>query len=509
MLFRTLNWVSRRSVRSLDQANLRSVYLSSPQLIARRFTSSNPFPMPPKKAAAGGKRKAVAVADTNGAKKAKTAPSDNGVESPDSDANTTAENGIVLRKYYPPEMSSERCQAYNNDEIPRPIELLSSALKDTKSERDNISVRGAVVHWFKNDLRTQDNTALSLASEKAKQAGKPLLCFYLISPQDYEAHLTAPVRVDFILRTLSVLQSDLAKLDIPLYVESVSRRRALPARILELLNEWNASHLYANAEYEVDELRRDAGLVRTLAENDIAMDVLHDSCVVAPGELQSGSGKQYAVYTPWFRTWCAHVNKQSTLLELMSSPSKNPSSTRSSSEYSSLFSCDIPPAPENKRLNDDDQKRLAAMWPAGEHEAHARLEKFAKEKITGYADGRNFPASNGTSSLSVHFAAGTLSARTAVRKARDYGGTKKVDGGGVGVQTWISEVAWRDFYRHVLCNWPHVWLVHLYTFPILPFEVVKPRKLTSDSGIQYEQTMENCLLSHRLAVFIHKLCRLV
>ncbi len=96
------------------------------------------------------------------------------------------------------------------------------------------------------------------------------------------------------------------------------------------------------------------------------------------------------------------------------------------------------------------------MWPPGEHEAQVRLAKFCDERIGGYQARRNFPAEGATSNLSVHFASGTLSARTAIRHARDHNNTKKLDGGNQGIQTWISEVAWRDFYKHVLAHWPYV-----------------------------------------------------
>ena len=65
------------------------------------------------------------------------------------------------------------------------------------------------MHWFKWDLRTGDNKALHLASQKAQEKRVPLIGLYIVSPQDFEAHLTAPVRVDFALRTLEVLKADL------------------------------------------------------------------------------------------------------------------------------------------------------------------------------------------------------------------------------------------------------------------------------------------------------------
>lgn len=410
-----------------------------------------------------GKRKASPSpedeAKTNGSKKAKTTSSSNDpLRQPHESAEQAAENGIVLREFYPPEMNNKRCHAYIENKLPKPIELLDQALKEMRKEREKIEVRDSVVHWFKCDLRTKDNKSLHLASEKAKEKGVPLIAIYIVSPQDFQAHLTAPIRVDFILRSLEVLKSDLGKLDIPLYVETVEKRKKIPGRILEFLEEWGASHLFANVEYEVDELRREAGLVRTCLEKGIAMDVVPDTCVVAPGELTSGTGNQYSVYTPWFRTWVAHIHSHNALLDLFDSPSKNPKGTRET--FSKLFQSKIPSAPENKKLSQDEKQRFAALWPAGEHEAQARLEKFAQEKIKQYADTRNFPAGNGTASLSVHFASGTLSARTAIRTARDHNTAQALNAGNQGIQTWISEVAWRDFYKHVMAHWPYIWYIH-------------------------------------------------
>jgi deoxyribodipyrimidine photo-lyase len=410
--------------------------------------------MSPKKA--NGKRKASAPPEakpSSDRKKVKTNSSDP-LQQPHAKAQEAEEYGIVLRKYYPHEMSNARALAYNEDKLPRPIDDLAQALENTKSEREKIEVGDAVVHWFKCDLRLKDNKSLHLASERAKSKAVTLICVYIVSPQDFEAHLTSPVRVDFILRTLEVVKKDLAALDIPLYVETVEKRKSIPSRVLELLQKWGASHLFANVEYEVDELRREAKMVQTCLGKGIAMDVVPDTCVVSPGELASGQGKQYSVYSPWFRAWVKHVHDNVTLLDLFDEPEKNPSSARD--EFKDLFESNIPAAPDNKKLTDEEKKRFRSMWPPGEHEAHNRLSKFCNERLKGYQAHRNFPAQAATSSLSVHFASGTLSARTAIRIARDHNNTKKLDGGNQGIQTWISEVAWRDFYKHVLAHWPYV-----------------------------------------------------
>ncbi len=362
--------------------------------------------------------------------------------------------GIVDRQFYPPEMTNERCLQYKSNEIERPIETLNKAQKETKLQRDQTQVKDAVVHWFKCDLRTTDNKALHLASEKAKSKGVPLICIHIISPQDYKAHMTSAVRVDFVLRTLEVLKSDLGMLNIPLHIETVQKRKEIPNRIFALCEQWGANHLYTNIEYEVDELRREALMTRNGVARGIALEAVPDTCVVAPGELSSGTGNQYAVYSPWFRAWISYLHTHPHHLTLFNPPVKNPESARST--YKDIFDSEIPEAPANKKLTDEEKSRFRSMWPPGEHEARERLSKFISNRVDKYADTRNIPAANSTAVISVHLASGTLSARTAIAAAQAANSTKNLDGGNKGIVGWISEVAWRDFYKHVLAHWPYV-----------------------------------------------------
>jgi deoxyribodipyrimidine photo-lyase len=81
---------------------------------------------------------------------------------------------------------------------------------------------------------------------------------------------------------------DLAELDIPLHIEVVEPRKGIPARIVELMKEWDATELYANIEYEVDELDRDERLIRAAGAARNRVTYSHDQCVVEPGAIVSG-----------------------------------------------------------------------------------------------------------------------------------------------------------------------------------------------------------------------------
>jgi len=61
---------------------------------------------------------------------------------------------------------------------------LSALLKAMQDHQQKISPQvGNVVHWFRSDLRLEDNRALFAAGQRAKETGKGLIALYVVSPQ--------------------------------------------------------------------------------------------------------------------------------------------------------------------------------------------------------------------------------------------------------------------------------------------------------------------------------------
>lgn len=141
----------------------------------------------------------------------------------------------------------------------------------------------------------------------------PLIVLFVISPQDYVAHDRGPRKVDFVLRNLKSLKvrsrrsphqcalthipykRSLKELNIPLYVTTHTPRRTLPAGVINLLKRWNTKELYANIEYEVDELRRDIKILELAKQEGIKCTLIHDKLLVEPGSFFTQQGKPYAV----------------------------------------------------------------------------------------------------------------------------------------------------------------------------------------------------------------------
>lgn len=69
----------------------------------------------------------------------------------------------------------------------------------------------------------------------------------------------------------------------------------MPSFVLSFCEDYGARNLYANIEYEVDELRRDIKVYRLGLERGIQVHYEHDKCLIDPGVLVTKQGKAYAV----------------------------------------------------------------------------------------------------------------------------------------------------------------------------------------------------------------------
>ncbi|CAG8510964.1 11513_t:CDS:2 [Acaulospora colombiana] len=322
------------------------------------------------------------------------------------------------------------------------------------------SVRNCLM-WFRTDLRVKDNVALYRASSLVATAtgtpqGNYLFALFIISPEEWKSHDISPARVDFWIRNLRELRKKLLELNIPLIVQIVENAKNVASTVIEWCQRLNVSHVFANKEYEVDEMRRDNRLLNTAIVNSIKVEFLHSQCVVEPGLLLTkvgkNKGKTYTVYTPFKNSWIKFVGSNISLLDLVPDPFANSSEILDS--HPETFKFDIPELIPKFSL-DTIPTRAQENFPAGESEVHRRLEQFISDRIDKYHEARDIPSQDGTSSLSPYIASGIISTRQCVLEAY-LANSRKLSGGKIGVVKWIEEIVWREFYRHVLVGFPHV-----------------------------------------------------
>ncbi|KAL7420904.1 DNA photolyase phr1 [Cryptotrichosporon argae] len=357
---------------------------------------------------------------------------------------------------------------------------LDQLMRLLKAEHAASAERGeCVVYWMRmEDMRVEDNTALSLAASKASELGLPVVGLFVLSPGDYKWHDRSARRIDFMLRNLRWCQQRLDALNIPLHLVTFDRRLTIPRRLVdEVFPSLRTSHVFANIEYEVDELRRDIAVVRRARERGIDVVCVHDRLAVPPGRVLSQQGKPMSVYSPWQRAWAKVLAANPELLEESPVPAGNDGRVRSHDVYAQLFDTAVPDAVEGFECENEDIMR--ECWPEGTDNAKELLDRFLRtaprksqlelvsplrpgaevdlkrSRVAGYQDGRNRVDADNSSRLSPYLASGVISARMVLNAAR--GGKRELQSGrDTGVGMWVQEVAWRDFYNHVMAIWPRV-----------------------------------------------------
>ncbi len=289
--------------------------------------------------------------------------------------------------------------------------------------------------WFRRDLRIADNAALFHATG---HSGNGVIGLFVVTPRQWLEHAEADCKVKFWLDNLAELSAELAKLGIPLRIETTDWFSGIPATIVNFAKKHECSAVFLNREYEVNELRRDEAVASACQKADIMVRRFHDRVIVPPREITTKEGKFYSVFTPYRRVW---DSKALDYIESSPRPAGQPPLDIKPSKIPVKI-----PGFDFSKFRDD-------LWRPGEAEARHRLSKFCS-KIINYNLARDIPSAAGTSLLSPYLAAGVISPRQCLAAAVASNGGQIV--GGEGATTWISELAWRDFYTHVMVACPRV-----------------------------------------------------
>lgn len=283
--------------------------------------------------------------------------------------------------------------------------------------------------WFRNDLRVHDNYALHAAcrSPDAKVIG-----IFVVTPEQWHQHVMAPKQAEFIFEHLQALGHALAGRGIELHIRQVADFTASVACIKDFCAEQNVGSLFYNYQYEVNERARDAAVEKAL-EGKVTLQGFDDSLLLAPGSVTTGNQEMYKVFTPFSKAFIRRL--QEGLPECVPAPK-----ARGEVHFNEHFDFDVP-----REAFDRD------IFPPGEQEAIGMLRKFCLQPAADYQEQRDFPAIEGTSRLSPYLAIGVLSPRQCLhRLLKEHPKALEGEAGA----TWLNELIWREFYRHLIVAYP-------------------------------------------------------
>ena len=271
-----------------------------------------------------------------------------------------------------------------------------------------------VIHWFRRDLRLEDNVALY----HAMSSPFPVLPLFIFDEDIIEDLPPDDARITFIYDALLSIQSQLEAAGRTLHI-----KKGKPVDVFSsLLKEYDIQGVYTNRDYEPYALERDEAVKSLILSHGKPFHTFKDHVVFEASEIRKDDGFPYTVYTPYSKKWLQKLEKIKPLIEY-----------RTEGRIERFY----------PRQNED---QFPSIESVGFKRSHIKASEFnlSESLLAEYAAQRNIPGLQGTSRLGVHLRFGTISIRKTVNYVR---GLSLV---------YLKELIWREFFIQILVHFPDV-----------------------------------------------------
>jgi len=276
---------------------------------------------------------------------------------------------------------------------------------------------------FTRDLRVHDNPALHAAAESADR----VVPLFVLDDAIRSSAFNRPNRAAFLAESLADLDESLRALGGRLVV----RRGSVAAEVAKLADETGATEVYIAADYSGYARQRERRLRDALGNR--VLHLHHSHVVVPPGSVvPSGAGGKdhFAVFSAYHRRW-----RQADVRRVLRVPDRVllPRGLDAGRLPSAAEICPGATSPH--------------LPPGGEEAARKRADDWYGGSVAAYDDGGHddLANDNGTSRLSPYLHFGCISAIELVARG---------DRRGRGVDAFVRQLAWRDFFTQVLAARP-------------------------------------------------------
>jgi deoxyribodipyrimidine photo-lyase len=255
---------------------------------------------------------------------------------------------------------------------------------------------------------------------------------FVLTPSLLSRPDICPERVDFLFGCLQELDHTLRLKKTHLIILEGEPEVEIP----KLAQETGAMAVYCHGEVEPWGQARDQRVYNSLKAYGVAFRQFPGLMVHEPENVLSGFHRPYSIYTAFRRSWNSlQVTPPLPAPERMCSPL-------------------IPVADISANIFAR-SRHTHSLFPDGEKNARARWKTFMHDQASHYHFHRDYPAAEGTSRLSPYLKFGAISPREIVfdclRMMENLPAEAQKS-----LESFLGEIAWRDFYLHVLYHFPHV-----------------------------------------------------
>ncbi len=284
------------------------------------------------------------------------------------------------------------------------------------------------IMWFRQDLRLNDNPALI----EAAKSGKVIPIYILDDINASSQKMGSASRV--------WLHHSLINLNKSLNGNLIFFKGAADKIIAKIIQETNFEKIVWNRCYEPWRMERDTRIKNWLKGMNIEVKSFKGSLLWEPQEIYKSDGTHYRVFTPFYRRGClgaAHPRK----------PKHYPSNIQFDNSLNTTSNCTL------KELdllpNESWHYKIIEGWSIGEKGALDSLNEFLENGILNYKLGRNIPSQKSVSRLSPRLHFGELSPNQVWYAAQEI-----IEPGDSNLDSFLSELGWREFAHHLHFHYP-------------------------------------------------------
>ena len=271
--------------------------------------------------------------------------------------------------------------------------------------------------WFRRDLRVTDHPALSTAVAEARS----VVPLFVLDERLLGDSTSAPARTWFLLRSLVELDRSLRSRGSGLLLRTGRPEEVVP----RLAHEIGASAILATRDVTPFSHRRDQAVAAALQLDGRRLRLQPGLLLAEPESMLTATGRPYRVFTPFWRA-LQQASRRPLLPAIGAIHTPADLLAGSMGVAASLVDREAP----HRGLPD-----------AGEWAAQERLRAWVHAGLSGYGDGRDGLDGQATSRLGPDLHLGTLSPLQVETAALEVGEM---------AQPFVRQVAWREFYHHLL-----------------------------------------------------------
>jgi len=278
------------------------------------------------------------------------------------------------------------------------------------------------IFLFRQDLRLSDNIGLLEAS----RLGKVLPVYIYTKAEQSHIGSSSQLYLHYSLESLNrslnnylnIYQGD------PLAI------------IARLVKQYKVTDVFWSRSYEPWKMAEDSAIKNKLTELQVDCHIINSSYLWEPKNIKNDTGSYYKIFTAYKR--------KASLFEPRKPVAAPTQLTLIHDEHNQTTLADL-----GLITHADWEKKIQQHWTFGELSALEKLEYFLTHHLKGYKKGRDYPAENQTSKLSVNLHFGEISPHQVwetAQRCRLFGASEE------DIDHFLNELIWREFSCYLMTH---------------------------------------------------------